>query len=190
MPRRPVAIVAATGGNTQLARINKTTPTGSIMQKIKFVWPARFTTNTIQWLLGMLMQPISPISLNVITNLPKYMLNKTHRKNMNPAKQSALRSHNLTIWIIAKKLPHSGVWQLFFKECLMSKTLSNCEGIFETMTLERHTGIILIMETQMSNYHPISAVERIAKWWSNGCSPSSSHIWKSILLSHPTSLHI
>ena len=44
----------------------------------------RFARITIQWHLAMFMQPISPISINVITNIPKYTLNKIvheiHRK--------------------------------------------------------------------------------------------------------------
>ena len=39
MPRSLAAIMAARGGNTQSPDIYKTTPTGSIIKKIKFVWP-------------------------------------------------------------------------------------------------------------------------------------------------------
>ena len=43
------------------------------------------------------MQPFSPISINVITNLPKYTLNKIvhliYRKNINSANQPAFRTH-------------------------------------------------------------------------------------------------
>ena len=60
----------------------------------------RFITNTIQWPLGMLIHPISPISINVMTNLPKYTLNKTvhtiHRKNINPANQPSFRPRKQT----------------------------------------------------------------------------------------------
>ena len=57
----------------------------------------RFTTINIQWHIGMLMQPISPISINVITNLPKYILNTIvhaiHRITINPANHPAFRPH-------------------------------------------------------------------------------------------------
>ena len=53
----------------------------------------RFTTITIQWHLDMLVQTISPISINVVTNLPKYTLNKIvhtiHRATINPANHPA-----------------------------------------------------------------------------------------------------
>ena len=53
--------------------------------------------NYIQWYLGMPMQRISPISINVIANLPKYTLNKIvhtiHRKTINPDNQPALGPH-------------------------------------------------------------------------------------------------
>ena len=40
MPQRLAAIINSRGKNTQYwAYIHNTTPTGSIMQKIKFVWP-------------------------------------------------------------------------------------------------------------------------------------------------------
>ena len=40
MPRGLVAIIAARGGNTKYwPGTHKTTPTASIMQKVKFVWP-------------------------------------------------------------------------------------------------------------------------------------------------------
>ena len=61
MTRRLAAIIAAKGGDTQYwPGIHKTTPTGSIMQKNQ-ISLTRFTTITIQWHLGMLMQQISPI---------------------------------------------------------------------------------------------------------------------------------
>ena len=75
LPRHLVVIITARGGNTRYwPGIHKTTPTGSIMQKK--VCLTRFITISIQWHLGMLMQPFSPISINVMTNLPKYTLNK------------------------------------------------------------------------------------------------------------------
>ena len=62
----------------------------------------RFTTITIQWHLGMLMQPISHLSINATTNLPKYTLNKImhtiHRQNINPANHPASQAER--IWII------------------------------------------------------------------------------------------
>ena len=55
----------------------------------------RFTTITIHLHLGMHMPPSSPISVNVITNLPKCTLNKIvhiiHRKPIKPANQPAFR---------------------------------------------------------------------------------------------------
>ena len=54
----------------------------------------RFTTITIQWHLGMLMQPIS---INVIANLPKYALNKVmctiHRTTIKAGNQPTFRTH-------------------------------------------------------------------------------------------------
>ena len=76
MPRRLAAIIAARGENTRYrSSIHKTTPTCSSKQNNQVCW-TRFTTITIQWHSGMFMYPISSILLNVITNLPKYTLNK------------------------------------------------------------------------------------------------------------------
>ena len=113
MPRRLAAIIAARGGNTQYwSGIHKTTQTVSIMQKNQ-VRLTTFTIITIQWHLGMIMQPISPISINVITNLPKRTLNNIvhtiQRKTINPPTILILTSQTDRIWIIAKKVAHSGV---------------------------------------------------------------------------------
>ena len=97
MPRRLAVIIAVRGGNTWYwPSMHKTTSASRMMQKNR-VCLTGFTTITIEWHLGMLMQQIYPISINVITNLPKYTLNKimytVHRKNIYPANQPAFRLH-------------------------------------------------------------------------------------------------
>ena len=70
-----------------------TMPTGSFMQKIKFVWPD---------LLQLPSNDIYVLSINATTNLPKYTLNKIvhtiHRQNINPANHPASQADR--IWII------------------------------------------------------------------------------------------
>ena len=84
MPRSLAAIITARGGNTwYLPGIHKTTPTGNIMQKSVF-------GQIYMW-------PISTISINAITNLLKYTLNKIihtiYRKIINSASQPAFSPH-------------------------------------------------------------------------------------------------
>ena len=60
----------------------------------------------------MLMQPISPISINVITNLPKYTLNKMvntiHRKPINPVDHRALlRTPNMDTTVQGTAKPYA-----------------------------------------------------------------------------------
>ena len=73
MPWHLAAIIEARGGNTWYwPNIHITTPTGSIMKKE--VYSTRFSTVTALWHLGMLIQPLSPISMSSQT-YRKYTLN-------------------------------------------------------------------------------------------------------------------
>ena len=110
------------GGNTRYHPAYSKSHQQAASWETNLVCLARFTTITIQWHLGMLMEPISPIAINVITSLPKYTLNKImhiiHRKSINPANQSAFRPHK-QIWYESLSdryiIPR---WNNFFQECI------------------------------------------------------------------------
>ena len=124
----------------------------------------RFTTLAIQWHSGMPMQPISPISINVIANLPKYTLNKIvhtiHRKTINSANQlmsleftSRQKMNNRQ-----KDTSFRGVTTFFPRVCV---------GAFSSLTLVPWTTWISVIHHYIctDNFHGISCEYAVIKYF-------------------------
>ena len=124
--------------------------------KKKHVCLIRFTTLAIQWHSGMPMQPISPISINVIANLPKYTLNKIvhtiHRKTINSANQlmsleftSRQKMNNrqkdtsfrgVTTFFQGCALAHSHHWRWFHERLEFQSYIIICTDNFHGISCE------------------------------------------------------
>ena len=77
-----VVIIAARGENTQYWPDMQKKPYQKASSSKNQVCLTRFTTITIHWHLGMFLQPISAVSINAITNVPKIHIKQNSAYNL------------------------------------------------------------------------------------------------------------